>query len=220
VEIRPISAKDNPLNNTKERYDGADGDSNPPTPNDTPTSSFTERSAASRDLLGVEISEMSAGSFEDLRKPVDGPTGIETSGPSFKDIASRPTNLRTNSGNKTKLRNVSFSDIGTRPDVDSPVSADGEALDSYAPTETPPETPTGGTPKGSGVTVNPLAETTSEKKLRKELEGLKLMKLQKRAVGEGIEEAVIETAMESDQPKQTLVTLILNTKRSMNLLED
>ena len=48
-----------------------------------------------------------------------------------------------------------------------------------------------------------------EARLRKELEGLRLMQLHKRALAAGVEEAVVEDAMDGRQPKVVLIELVL-----------
>eukprot|EP01045_Picozoa_sp_COSAG04_P016770 COSAG04_NODE_1430_length_6798_cov_9.576205_3_plen_331_part_00 len=48
-----------------------------------------------------------------------------------------------------------------------------------------------------------------EARLRKELEGLRLMQLHKRALAAGVEEAAVEDAMDGRQPKVVLIELVL-----------
>jgi hypothetical protein len=50
--------------------------------------------------------------------------------------------------------------------------------------------------------------------LRQELEGMRLTALQKRAASEGVEETQIEDAMDGDAPKEGLIALLLQRRRS------
>ena len=49
---------------------------------------------------------------------------------------------------------------------------------------------------------------------RQELEGMRLTALQKRAASEGVEETQIEGAMDGDAPREGLIALLLQYRRS------
>ena len=63
-------------------------------------------------------------------------------------------------------------------------------------------------------------EDSATAALRKELGGLRLMALQKRATSAGISDEALESAMESHDPKAALTELLLKQHISMATAED
>ena len=63
---------------------------------------------------------------------------------------------------------------------------------------------------GMAVQVDEASAQQAElAELRQELDSLRVMQLQKRALAAGVEEGAVEDAMDSGQPKAALVELVL-----------